>query len=117
MEFYDRIYLDDYYGIGDKGGHATWLPEVTITPNEYAQGGPIVSPYGQWKYPGRDTIIPSNNITMDNVNYPVLGISDTGDTKVMMPWNDYKFRGSMVYEHPLIDNQFQLGGNTKPTFD
>ena len=83
----------------------------------YQQGGPIVSPYGQWKYPGKDTIIPSNNITMDNVNYPVLGISDTGDTKVMMPQNDYKFRGSMVYEHPLIGNQFQLGGNTKPTFD
>jgi len=54
---------------------------------------------------------------MNNVNYPVLGISDTGDTKVMMPWNDYKFRGSVVYEHPLIGNQFQLGGNTKPTFD
>lgn len=83
----------------------------------YQQGGPIVSPYGQWKYAGRDTIIPSNNITMDNVSYPVLGISDTGDTKVMMPWNDYRFRGSMVYEHPLIGNQFQLGGNTKPTFD
>ena len=80
----------------------------------YQQGGPIVTPYGQWKYPGRDTIIPSNNITMDNVNYPVLGVSDTGDTKVMMPWNDYKFRGSMVYEHPLIDNQFQLGGLAKP---
>jgi len=85
--------------------------------NSYAKGGPIVSPYGQWKYPGKDTIIPSNNITMDNVNYPVLGISDTGDTKVMMPWNDYQFRGSVVYEHPLIGNQFQLGGNTKPTFD
>ena len=80
----------------------------------YQQGGPIVTPHGQWKYPGRDTIIPSNNITMDNVNYPVLGISDTGDTKVMMPWNDYKFRGSVVYEHPLIDNQFQLGGLAKP---
>lgn len=75
---------------------------------------PIVTPYGQWKYPERDTIIPSNNITMDNVNYPVLGISDTGDTKVMMPWNDYKFRGSVVYEHPLIGNQYQLGGLAKP---
>ena len=83
----------------------------------YQQEGPIVSSYGQWEYPGRDTIIPSNNITMDYVNYPVLGVSDTGDTKVMMPWNDYKFRGSMVYEHPLVGNQFQLGGNTKPTFD
>ena len=78
----------------------------------YQQGGTIVSPYGQWKYPGKDTIIPSNNITMANVNYPVLGISDAGDAKVMMPWNDYKFKGSMVYEHPLIGNQFQLGGNT-----
>lgn len=83
----------------------------------YAKGGPIVSPYGQWKYPGKDTVIPSNNITMDNVNYPVLGISDTGDTKVMMPWHNYHYTGSIVYEHPLIGNQYQLGGITKPTFD
>jgi hypothetical protein len=41
---------------------------------------------------------------MDNVNYPVLGVSDTGDTKVMMPWNNYHFNGSMVYEHPLVGN-------------
>ena len=121
LEFYDRVYLDDYYGIDSTPELGTYyggyLKPVTITPNEYKKGGPIVSPYGQWKYPGRDTIIPSNNITMDNVNYPVLGISDAGDTKIMMPWNDYKFKGSMVYEHPLIDNQFQLGGNTKPTFN
>lgn len=88
-----------------------------VLPNEYKSGGPIVTPYGQWKYPGKDTIIPSNNITMDYIDYPVLGISDAGDAKVMIPWNDYKFKGSMVYEHPLIDNQFQLGGNTKPTFN
>ena len=75
----------------------------------YQKGGPIVTPYGQWQYPGRDTIIPFNNITMDNVNYPVLGVSDAGDAKVMMPWNDYKFRGSIVYEHPLIGHQAQEG--------
>jgi hypothetical protein len=41
IELYDRLYLDDYYGIGNKGGHATWLPEVTVTPNEYKNGGKL----------------------------------------------------------------------------
>lgn len=52
IELYDRLYLDDYYGIGDKGGHSTWLPEVTVTPNEYKKGGSI-----HIKHPGRLTAL------------------------------------------------------------
>jgi hypothetical protein len=51
IELYDRLYLDDYYGIGDKGGHSTWLPEVTVTPNEYKKGGSIhIKPENRGKF-------------------------------------------------------------------
>jgi hypothetical protein len=41
---------------------------------------------------------------MKGVDYPVIGISDTGDTKVMYPGKDYKFDGNMVTEYPLAQD-------------
>jgi len=61
-----------------------------------------VSKYGQWKYPGEDTIIPSGDITMQGVPYPVFGIDNLGNTKMMQPGGDYKFPGSSVYEIPMM---------------
>lgn len=46
-------------------------------------------------------IIPNNEITMKNVSYPVIGIDNTGVSKIMMPEEDYKFPGSFVTEIPL----------------
>ena len=62
-----------------------------------------VSKYGQWKYPGQDTIIPNANgsITMQGVPYPVLGIDDQGNQQMMMPGMDYQFPGNSVYEIPM----------------
>ena len=62
-----------------------------------------VSKYGQWKYPGEDTIIPNANgsITMKGVPYPVLGIDDQGNQQMMMPGVDYQFPGNSVYEIPM----------------
>jgi hypothetical protein len=39
---------------------------------------------------------------MQGVDYPVLGISDTGDTKMMKPGKDYKFKGKSVTEYPMM---------------
>ena len=64
-------------------------------------GGVIEDDRGQWAYPGKITKINSNNITMKGVNYPVLGISDTGDTKMIQPGKDYKFKGNSVTEFPM----------------
>jgi len=63
-----------------------------------------VSKYGQWKYPGQDTIIPNANgsITMKGVPYPVLGIDDLGNQQMMMPGVDYQFPGNSVYEIPMM---------------
>jgi hypothetical protein len=55
---------------------------------------------GQWKHPGRCTMIPSNQITMKRVPYDVLGIDDTGHMKLMKPEQSYTFPGSKVFEIP-----------------
>lgn len=68
-----------------------------------AQNGKIIQDdRGQWAHPGKITKINSNNITMQGVNYPVLGISDTGDKKLMAPGKNYKFKGSKVTEYPIL---------------
>ena len=56
---------------------------------------------GQWKYPGQVTKIPSNQITMQGVNYPVQGIDDTGYSQMMYPGMDYTFPGQSVTEYPM----------------
>jgi hypothetical protein len=61
----------------------------------------IKDPKGQWKHPKRCTLIPSNRITMQNVPYKVLGIDDTGHTKVMHPEKDYGYPGGEVLEIPM----------------
>jgi hypothetical protein len=50
---------------------------------------------------GKPVEIDSNNITMEGVNQPLLGISDTGDTKLMKPGKNYKFKGKKVTEYPV----------------
>lgn len=67
---------------------------------QYAQNGTIIDSMGQWSHPGEVTIIPSNEITMEGVNYPVLGIDNLGNSKMMMPGENYKFQGEYVTEYP-----------------
>ena len=61
----------------------------------------IVDDRGQWDHPGKITKINSTNITMKGVSYNVLGISDSGDTKLMKPGKNYKFKGNSVTEYPV----------------
>jgi hypothetical protein len=67
-----------------------------------ARKKPIISPLGQWAYPGEVTVIPSSNITMKGVNYPVLGIDDLGNQQMMMPGGEYTFPGDYVTEIPQM---------------
>jgi len=89
-QYYPNIYREDRP-----------YTEREIYQHEFQNGG-IVTPLGQWQYPGKVATIPSNNITMQGVNYPVIGISDKGDTKLMMPNRNYQFKGKNVTEYPLI---------------
>jgi hypothetical protein len=74
-----------------------------------AQTGKIINDnMGQWAHPGEITRINSNDITMQGVGYPVLGISDKGDKKLMQPGMNYKFKGNRVTEIPLAEDGSQL---------
>ena len=71
-----------------------------------------VDPMGYWNPDnvGEPVIIPSNEITMEGVYQPLLGISDTGDTQMMYPGEDYEFDGESVTEYPVAQK-----GKTLPT--
>jgi hypothetical protein len=67
-------------------------------------GGVIKDDRGQWAHPGEITEIGSNQITMQGVPYPVLGVSDEGDVQMMYPEEDYEFIGNTVTEYPMAQN-------------
>lgn len=70
-------------------------------------GGEIpVDPLGYWnpENEGNPVIIPSNIITMEGVDQPLIGISDTGDIQYMEPGEDYEFDGEYVTEYPVAKN-------------
>ena len=73
-----------------------------------ARKKPIISPLGQWAYPGEVTIIPSSKITMKGVNYPVLGVDDLGNQQMMMPGGEYTFPGNYVTEFPQMNKGGQM---------
>lgn len=68
---------------------------------QYAEQGAIIEDdRGQWAHPGEITKINSGNITMSGVDYPVFGVDNLGNSKMMYPNQDYKFPGSSVIEYP-----------------
>ncbi len=54
-------------------------------------------------------IIPSGNITMKDVDHPVLGIDNLGNQQLMQPGLDYEYPGDTVFEIPIR----QFGGDMK----
>ena len=79
----------------------------TETPQKqkYAKAGAYVSTKG-YKRNSPDVnnpynVIPSNQITMKGVDFPIMGIDNTGHQKMMYPGQDYTFPGNYVTEFPL----------------
>jgi hypothetical protein len=72
-------------------------------PKSMQNGGITKDNLGYWNPDnwGKPVEIGSNNITMEGVYEPLLGISDTGDTKLMQPGKNYKFNGKKVTEFPV----------------
>jgi outer membrane biosynthesis protein TonB len=62
-----------------------------------------IDPEGYWNPEnwGNPVIIPSTDITMEDVYEPLIGISDTGDVQYMEPGEDYEFDGEYVTEYPI----------------
>jgi hypothetical protein len=80
------------------------LPHYGI--KQFQDGGVIKDDMGYWnpKNWGKPVEIDSNKITMKGVNQPLLGVSDTGDTQMMYPEEEYEFDGNKVIEYPLAKN-------------
>jgi len=74
------------------------LPSVGFSGDMYSQDGyrrdskDVDNPYN---------VIPSRNITMKNVDFPVLGIDNLGNSKIMWPEEDYIYEGDEVLEIPF----------------
>ena len=56
-------------------------------------------------------IIPSNQITMKNVPFPILGVDNMGNQQMMMPGREYTFPGQYVTEIPM--GKYQKGGQRR----
>ena len=71
-------------------------------------GGIIKDDMGYWNPNNWDSPVEigSNNITMQDVPFDVLGISDEGDVKHMKANNpkNYKYKGKKVTEYPMAKN-------------
>ena len=94
-----RNNLQNYNNV-DKKEDGGWL-------DNFKDGGDITKDNdGYWNPDnwGKPVEIGSNDITMQGVNQPLLGISDTGDTQYMVPGKDYKFKGNKVREFPIAQN-------------
>lgn len=83
-------------------------PYAKKTKASAKDGHVIKDDRGQWEHPGEITEINSPYITMEGVPYPVLGISDIGDVKLMQPGKKYKYKGEKVTEYPLAENGKEL---------
>jgi hypothetical protein len=87
---------------------------LDFKPKSISKNGSVIKDdRGQLAYPGEITEIGSNDITMQGVNYPVLGVSDTGDTQMMYPDQDYKFDGEKVTEFPIAQDGRSLSKELK----
>jgi hypothetical protein len=88
-------------------------------PPQYKQGGVIKDNNGYWNPDnwGKPVEINSNRITMKGVNQPLLGISDTGNTQMMYPEEEYEFVGNKVTEYPLALNGININKQSKNWLD
>lgn len=82
---------------------------LDFKPKSISRDGSVIKDdRGQWDHPGEVTEINSNEITMQPdpktgkpLTRPILGVSDTGDVKIMRPGGNYKFDGKKVTEYPM----------------
>jgi hypothetical protein len=84
-----------YAGLGALGAGAI---------EQKRQGGGIKKDdMGYWNPEnwGEPVEIDSNQITMEGVYEPLIGISDTGDVQYMEPGEEYEFDGESVTEYPI----------------
>jgi hypothetical protein len=118
-EMFDKISKNNnFYGMGkyikDKDSFVDLMNKFWAVPavgvavgaqaaDQQKNGGITKDNQGYWNPNnwGKPVEIDSNDITMEGVYEPLLGVSDTGDTKLMKPGKNYKFKGKKVTEYPV----------------
>ncbi len=93
-----------YIPKGQNGQEMKYYQEgLDFKPKTISQDGTVIDPMGYWNPEniGNPVIIPSNEITMQGVYKPLIGVSDTGDVQYMQPGEDYMFDGNYVTEYPM----------------
>jgi hypothetical protein len=93
---------------GYKRGMQYWQDGGAVRENEFLRKG-LVSTQG-YKADSPDrfntfNIIPSNQITMKGVQFPVMGVDNLGNRQLMLPGAEYTFPGQSVLEVPLYGQQ------------
>ena len=81
--------------------------DLGVKPKSQKKGGKVKKDNdGYWNPEnwGKPVEIDGNEITMQGVYEPLLGVSDTGDTQMMYPGEDYTFDGESVTEYPVTKN-------------
>jgi len=81
--------------------------DAAVRGKKYEKGGEIKKDdMGYWNPEnwGEPVEIGSNQITMEGVYEPLIGISDTGDVQYMEPGEEYEFDGESVTEYPIAQS-------------
>ena len=97
-------YTNNKKSIGLKGGPNEYITHISdlFSVEGYKADSPDVNnPYN---------IIQSGDITMEGVDFPVMGTDNLGNEQMMMPGMNYQFPGDQVFEVPMA----QVGNETKP---
>lgn len=115
FELYDRIYLDPKTGKPkfQNGGEMSFYQNgLDWTPRNISKQGSKIKKddNGYWNPEnwGKPVEIGSNNITMQGVYEPLIGVSDEGDVQYMEPEQDYKFKGKKVTEYPVAQKGLKV---------
>lgn len=84
-------HIDGSYRLKDR--HWDTIMQIT---------GGVTDIMGQWRHPGKCTMIPTldGKITMKYVPYEVIGIDETGHAICMKPEQDYQYPGKHIFEIP-----------------
>lgn len=97
-----------YYKNGGKMNMSYYQAGLDFEPKTISKKGSKIKKdnNGYWNPDnwGKPVEIDSNEITMQGVYEPLLGISDTGDAQMMYPGEDYEFDGESVTEYPVAQN-------------
>ena len=97
-----RSHTNNKKSVGLKGGPNEYITHVSdlFSIGGYKSNSPDVNnPYN---------IIQSGNITMEGVDFPVMGTDNLGNSQMMTPGNNYQFPGDQVFEVPMAQTGIEV---------